>query len=320
MIKAIINVMGIKVGGVVLDPMGGSGTTAVEASLMGIDSVTLDLSPFCAFMARAKLAGLTENLDGLDAVLDRPAEMERVFKELSTDAGKRKICDRTYISKKYSRGCLDILGLAHMDAQGFAVRSSRKTSLGFFTEVLTKYVRTMHGFHVAWSKTGLSLGRSQVLQADARQLPLAEHSVDGVVFSPPYSFAIDYLDNDRPHLEYLGADLKELQRNLIGLRGRNARDRATQYFEDMNLVLKEIARVLRQSSYCTIIVGSNSNQLSRALGLDPESNEARYGIETRLVEMGQRHGLKAELAIRRLIVGMANTMREEHILFLRKGS
>jgi hypothetical protein len=39
-----------------------------------------------------------------------------------------------------------------------------------------------------------------------------------------------------------------------------------------------------------------------------------------LVDIAEDNGLFLELAIRRLIVGMANTMREEHILFLRKGS
>lgn len=320
MIKAIINLMGIKPGGLVLDPMAGSGTTAVEASLMGIDSISLDLSPFCVFMTRAKIAGLSESLADLDSVLERSAEIERIFSELSSEAGRRKICDRDYSSRKYSRGCLDILGLAYLDARGFAARSSRKSALGFFTDVLTKYVRTIQRFQSAWSSIALVLGKSQAMQSDAREIPLPDASVDGVLFSPPYSFAIDYLENDGPHLEYLDADVACLEEKLVGRRGKNSRERAERYFEDMNLVLKEAARVLRSAAFCTLVVGSNSNQLARALGLDPQSHEARYGLETRLLEMGERHGLRLELPIRRLIVGMANTMREEHILFLRKDS
>ncbi len=63
MIKGLLNVIGLKPGHTVLDPMMGSGTVLIEAALMGIDSVGIDASPFCRFMAQAKLDGLTMKLD-----------------------------------------------------------------------------------------------------------------------------------------------------------------------------------------------------------------------------------------------------------------
>ncbi|MCJ7761707.1 site-specific DNA-methyltransferase [Candidatus Bathyarchaeota archaeon] len=54
LIKAIINIIGVKPGDIVLDPMTGSGTTNIEASLLGIDSIGVEASPFCCLMARAK--------------------------------------------------------------------------------------------------------------------------------------------------------------------------------------------------------------------------------------------------------------------------
>ena len=59
MIKALINVMGLKPGQTVLDPMMGSGTVLIEACLMGIDSIGFDASPFCQFMTQSKIDGLT---------------------------------------------------------------------------------------------------------------------------------------------------------------------------------------------------------------------------------------------------------------------
>ncbi len=59
MIKGLINVMGLKPGDTVVDPMMGSGTVAVEASIMGIHSLGFDASPFCRFMAQAKIDALT---------------------------------------------------------------------------------------------------------------------------------------------------------------------------------------------------------------------------------------------------------------------
>ena len=61
MIKGLINIMGCKSGNTVLDPMMGSGTVLIEATLMGINSLGVDISPFCEFMVKSKLSGLTVN-------------------------------------------------------------------------------------------------------------------------------------------------------------------------------------------------------------------------------------------------------------------
>ncbi len=58
LIKALINIIDIKEGETILDPMCGSGTTNIEASLMGINSIAIDLSPFCQFMTKVKYNSL----------------------------------------------------------------------------------------------------------------------------------------------------------------------------------------------------------------------------------------------------------------------
>jgi tRNA G10 N-methylase Trm11 len=45
MIKALKNIVGLKPGDTVLDPMMGSGTVPVEACLMGIKSIGYNTSP-----------------------------------------------------------------------------------------------------------------------------------------------------------------------------------------------------------------------------------------------------------------------------------
>jgi len=149
-------------------------------------------------------------------------------------------------------------------------------------------------------------------------MDLADNSIDGVLFSPPYSFAIDYLANDAPHLRFLGQDIETLRPSMIGLNAKGRRQQVEGYFADMARVLAEVARVLRPRRMCTVVVGSNSSQLASALGVPEEDPAARFGIESRLIQLGGEVGLSLELEIRRLIVGMANSMREEHILFLRK--
>jgi hypothetical protein len=83
MIKALMNVMGLKPGDTVLDPMMGSGTVLIEACLMGINSIGIEASPFCHFMTQAKLDALTLPLRPIRAALDTWRSVFEHFRGLS---------------------------------------------------------------------------------------------------------------------------------------------------------------------------------------------------------------------------------------------
>jgi transcriptional regulator with XRE-family HTH domain len=319
MVKALLNIMGLRPGDTVLDPMSGSGTTAVEASLMGIDSVAIDASPFCTFLGTTKTEALTTDVSALAKLRRDARTLDGVFRALASDAGARRVRDREYRPVGMSRQALDLLALAYLDSIGYAERSARKAARGFFEDILGKYVDTIERFQSVWGGLAMALGRAEVRTGDARDLDLADNSIDGVLFSPPYSFAIDYLANDAPHLRFLGQDIETLRPSMIGLNAKGRRQQVEGYFADIARVLAEVARVLKPRRMCTVVVGSNSSQLASALGVPEEDPAARFGIESRLIQLGGEVGLSLELGIRRLIVGMANSMREEHILFLRKG-
>src|SRR4030042_243412 len=59
LIRGIFNILGIKEKETILDPMCGSGTANIEAALMGINSIAVDVSPFCQLMTKAKYDSLT---------------------------------------------------------------------------------------------------------------------------------------------------------------------------------------------------------------------------------------------------------------------
>ena len=320
MVKALLNGMGLQPGEVVLDPMAGSGTTGVEAALMGIDSIAVDASPFCTFLARTKVAAMSADIEPLRPIPGDPATVARTFRALAAEQGMRRVRDAGYVPKGMSRAAFELLALAFLDARGYAERSARKSAERFFVDVLGKYVATVQRFQRVWAETGAVLGQARVLEGDARTLHLPDNSVDGVLFSPPYSFAVDYLANDASHLAYLGVDTSALRVKMIGLNARGHAEQVGAYFEDMRRVLGEVTRVLKAGRMCTLVVGSNSRQLSAAMGVDASAPEVRYGLEARLIEISEVYGLHLELSIRRLIVGIANSMREEHILMLRKAA
>jgi hypothetical protein len=134
-----------------------------------------------------------------------------------------------------------------------------------------------------------------------------------VVFSPPYSFAIDYVANDELQLKYLGLEPAKLSARMVGLIGdgdRNLGDRIKSrveyYFRDMNTIIGECARVLRRGACCVIVIGSNTNQTGGVR------------LEEKMIELADNHGMPLYKVITREIEGIRNTMREEYILMFRK--
>ncbi|MGD0249200.1 MAG: DNA methyltransferase [Candidatus Limnocylindrales bacterium] len=60
MVRAFANLLGVRPGDLVLDPFAGSGTTLVEAVMMGANAAGADLSPLAVLISQAKLAVLHE--------------------------------------------------------------------------------------------------------------------------------------------------------------------------------------------------------------------------------------------------------------------
>lgn len=299
MIKALINVMGVEPGETVLDPMMGSGTVLVEAASMGIHSVGFDSSPLCLLMTQAKLDGMSVDPSLIEAVAKKPLELFDALKEGGGPTG--------------DVGADRLLHLAYLDSIGYAARRKGKDARALFKSVLKRYYGAVEKFHAA-TAGHLDLGSSLPLLGDARQLPLRDGSIQGVIFSPPYSFAVDYVGNDALQLGMMEVDLDELRDRMVGLRGEGA-SRVELYFEDMGDVMSQISRVLATGRRCCVVVGSNTKQLAKLLG-----EEQAQGIEDRLVEIGAERNLDLCWRTTRQVTGIANTMREEHILLFEKRS
>ena len=200
-----------------------------------------------------------------------------------------------------------------MDSAGYSERSKRKSPIEQFHAILDRYVFVVEKIQNILEGTELKLAEAKVFIGDARSMSLEDSSVDGILFSPPYSFAINYLQNDSFHLNVMGENIVELKEKMVGLRGRTVRDKYDLYIEDMDKVLSECARVLKSNRFCTIIVGTNDNQLSKALGVPKEEVKGLHRI---LIDRASIHGFSLVRLLSRQITGIANTMRNEYIVIL----
>jgi len=324
MIKALMNIIGLKPGDRVVDPMMGSGTVLLEARLMGINSIGVDISPFCCFMTQVKLDALTIPLGPLRVAQKNSRKVfeflknNMLAKDLLFAKELFKIIDIPEIpEEKCALSMINFLLLVYLDSVGYSERSNNKSQFEQFNAILERYLFVVNKIQLSINGTVNELAEAEVLEGDARCLSVKDNSIDGIIFSPPYSFAVDYLENDMSHLKYLKVDLEILHENMVGLRGRTLQNKFDFYQKDMRMIISECARILRPEKFGVIIIGTNDNQLSKIQGKPAEDIQ---GLDDLVIEIAEKVGLKLIRKIERQITGIANTMRKESIVILQKNA
>lgn len=318
MIKALINIMGVKPGERILDPMMGSGTVPVEASSMGINSIGMDSSPFCKFMAQVKCDSLKINPICMNNLLKK---YENLFVDFNScpkklNDQKNMFCKNNIFPESVDKEKIfNLVFLAFLDSEGYAQRSKRKSHLEHFKSILERYFAVVNKIFAVEKHLKIKPAQTDLMQGDARKINIEDNSIDGILFSPPYSFAIDYLKNDLSHLKYFENDLSQLSQNMIGMRGKNLIEKYHLYLADMDNVISECCRVLKPGRFCTIIIGTNDSQLSKALKIPRDEVS---GLNEIIKKIGLSKGFSHVRSLPRQIVGMANTMRQEYIVILQK--
>jgi hypothetical protein len=337
MVRGILNAIGVGPGQTVLDPMMGSGTAPIEASLLGARAIGIDISPFCVFMTETKASGLTMSLTRAQGALEKiettfdyfarrygvaqrsgrqSAHPDDDLRRVMEEGAEYVVSGRRFRDRETAE-TYALLLLAFLDTMGYAQRSQRRPPIEQFQGVLERYLHCCRKFQRVRKAQQFELGDIDARLGDARRMDIADESVDAILFSPPYSFAIDYAENDAFHLAALGVDRVQLDGNMIGLRGGpRLADKYACYLEDMRSVLRECFRVLKCSRYCVIVLGTNNNQLGKVLKV---SADQVTGLNEILRNEGERLGFSFGKEIPRSIKGMANTMRDEYTVFLRKG-
>ncbi len=301
LIKSLLNIIGIKKGEIVLDPMCGSGTTNIEAALLGINSVAVDISPFCRLMTKTKYESLKAKKEELQRLLKKEDKLFIFF------SSKKKYDSKKNIQLFESEPNYYLTLLAFLDSMGYFNRTKSSSHKELFNRVLERYIYTVLNYLENPFYDKDNLGNVVVSkESTSMDIKYEENTFDGIITSPPYSFAIDYASNDEDQLKYLGLDVEMLKEKMIGLRGENKTERLENYFEDMKTVCLEISRVLKLNKYAVIIIGSNTNQTGG------------IRLEDKIISFCEGANLKLIKSIIKPIKGLRNTMKEEYVLFFKK--
>jgi len=299
MIRALLNILGLEQGDTILDPFIGSGTAGVEAQLLGINCIGIDVSPLCVLQSRVK----TESIDVLPQILKWK---EKIIKGLNPSLfnleGKTLDDIISHIPDEKTKNFYRMVKLVAISDNARRGREFPKA----FLKNLDLMIDSVNDFVEISNHLNLRLGTMSIKTGDARWLPLENVCIDGIVTSPPYSIALDYVTNDAHALQELGYNLSEIREGFIGVRGKN-QSRIELYNDDLIRSLKEMYRVLKPNKYAAIVIG-NATYLGQVVKT----------VEFTIAQ-AEKIGFKLVKNIDKIIFGLYNVMLKENILIFRKG-
>jgi len=183
-------------------------------------------------------------------------------------------------------------------------RRGREFSKAFLKN-LDLMIDSVNDFVEISNHLNLRLGTMSIKTGDARWLPLENMCIDGIVTSPPYSIALDYVTNDAHALQELGYNLSEIREGFIGVRGKN-QSRIELYNDDLIRSLREMYRVLKPNKYAAIVIG-NATYLGQVVKT----------VEFTIAQ-AEKIGFKLVKNIDKIIFGLYNVMLKENILIFMK--
>lgn len=221
----------------VIDPFGGSGTSAITAQLLSINATTVEVNPFLADVIKAKLSPLTSEkllsaaADFHARLQDTPANLSRLAHLPATfieDKGKDRWIFPRAVARRLAQylTCIDAiedidvqrffrvaLGAVLVDCSNVYVNGKgRRYRGGWFLNQPTPEKLDLHfgqqfntSFEDVLRFERRPHARVTVINGDSRSaLQQVEEKADLIVFSPPYPNSFDYTDIYNVELWVLG--------------------------------------------------------------------------------------------------------------------
>lgn len=283
--NSILTKFGVK-GQTVLDPFCGSGTTLVEARLLGFNAIGVDVNGLSSLLSKVKATPLTDSeqiavkkficvvenedfqwrinrpkievkqIEGLDHwfqynVAEELTHLLNLINKLNDDNVKDflKIVVSSIIVKVSNQ---------ESDTRFAAKNKGIKDNFTFrlFINRATEYLDRM----IEFSKKVPSNGYLKLLNADSRNLTmLDDNSIDIIITSPPYANTYDYYLYHKFRKRWLDIDVKFAQNNEIGSRREysSLKKPAEQWTTDLKLCFAEMYRLIKTDGLAFIVIGDS---------------------------------------------------------------
>jgi DNA modification methylase len=365
--RSCLNLLGVEEGGTVLDPFCGSGSFIADGPLLGVNVVGVDINPLSTLIARIKSQAYTlpieevkKALIKLDSRLNSTMMMhsDPFPEELSLlrMEGLERIRPTIKRILQIRQAIDEIAEIPQVRDFLYVILSRQITAIapkkpirqdplvGFFKDAIEFYLLTYIAQRVLELLGFKPTADVKIFTHDARQIESIVRRVDGVVTSPPYFDALDYvrasslsamllnLVNDLKELEKttIGStermvpleyvnELPESAKLLIGELVRSGRQKKSQivlaYLLDIKKCLKELQKILADGGKCIFVVGKYHHWI-----LGGETYEVD-GAQI-LIDIGEQVGLPLEAELTHNIskIEAGNRIKVESIIIWRKGA
>lgn len=234
--------------GMIIDPFCGSGTTLVEAGLLGHPSVGTEVNPAAYLLARVyELLPLGQH--------DRAALATELVEQAQQLDGEGATFETV------AQWAIDAKSMPEkiLRDAAFLLASGNSSSLkpGKLKYAAKQIRNLLVSLPEAPSEVSVRLG-------DARRLDLADGCASGMLTSPPYINVFNYHQNYRSAVEALGWEVLGSARAEFGSNRKHRQNRfltVIQYAQDIAETIQEMVRVLRPGANAIWVVGRESRVL-----------------------------------------------------------
>ena len=256
-VRTLINAFKLNENSLLLDPFNGSGTTTHEASLMGIKSVGIDVTPMGVIISKLKNDLLFIDEQRLNFT---SKELQDIFEVIENKEWQ--------YSDPIVHKLMLVIYFDTVDAFARTSKYDRKGKVSLFIEkfnyIKTCYKRTME----IKDKYKLKFEPAQIIEGDALELKnMSEfkEKFDACITSPPYYFSIDYVGKDKIAYDYLGVDMKKIESKYLGMKNGKPKGnysglptKVAMYYEDLKEAIKNIYWALKPGGMLAIIIGDST--------------------------------------------------------------
>ena len=128
MIRALLNYMQINLGETVLDPFIGSGTTALEAQLLGINCIGVDISEVCYLISKAK----TNSIYSYTEIKDTFKHLEKQIEEYTKGEKEQHQFISDFVETVENENCKTFFRVAELITHSDTARRRKKEPIHLF--------------------------------------------------------------------------------------------------------------------------------------------------------------------------------------------
>ncbi len=254
MIRGLINYCNLDNCSVILDPFCGSGTTLIEANLLGFNSIGIDINPIACLNSKIKTDLLDCNIDNL------LKDNKKYFNPAFFDDHIIDFTDFKELLKCDIKDLFYLFIFLRAISTEFRFSIDRKTS---FKRIYHKLANVLKLYNNLKKRINLNLGKTNLFFSDCltELKNLNTNSVDAIITSPPYVDLIDYIQEDLTPINYLfkKKEIELLKIKSIGNKFKNVLLTEKLYWNKINLFLKESVRILKPNKYFILIINNYKN-------------------------------------------------------------